>query len=101
MIEKEQFIQFIQEFIKHEEFINDISNIFNIDLYSCRLILYPESLFDFILKILFKQEVIDDIVWWVFEKRRVPSLQRWDEEGNEIPTETLEDLWNIVKDFRK
>ena len=28
-------------------------------------------------------------------------MKMWDKDGNEIPTETIEDLWEIVKDNRK
>ena len=28
-------------------------------------------------------------------------MKMWDKDDNEIPTETIEDLWEIVKDNRK
>ena len=32
---------------------------------------------------------------------RSVDYKMWDKDGNEIPTETLDDLWEIVKDYRK
>lgn len=29
------------------------------------------------------------------------STRIWDANGNEIPMETVEDLWNVVKNYRK
>lgn len=43
------------------------------------------------------QEALEEINWWFFEK---PYLKKGvhmkDAEGNPIPTETPEDLWNII-----
>lgn len=45
-------------------------------------------------------ELVDNINWWFFEKCDRPDYKMWDKEGNEIPTETILDLWNIVESNR-
>ena len=56
-----------------------------------------------VLPELFSDEGVDWINWWLFEK---PGFggdpnQAYDEDGNVIPTDTIDDLWNIVKDYQK
>jgi hypothetical protein len=46
----------------------------------------------------FDEEGQDWINWWLYEKDGNPELKAWDENDNEIPTETIDDLWNLVKD---
>lgn len=29
------------------------------------------------------------------------DFKMWDKDDNEIPTETIDDLWNIIKKYRK
>ena len=54
------------------------------------------------INILFEEEGVDDINWWLFERpMSPPGPKMWDSDGKEIPIETIEDLWNIVKDYRK
>lgn len=62
---------------------------------------YGNILFDEVLGLLFQEEGVDDINWWLYEKCGRPDYKMWDKDGNEIPTETLDDLWEIVKDYRK
>ena len=59
------------------------------------------DLFDKLLGLEFNEYAIDDITWWLWEKNGDPEMKMWDKDGNEIPTETIEDLWEIVKDNRK
>ena len=60
-----------------------------------------ESIWD----ITFDEDGVDWINWWIYER---PALfegdevnKAYNEDGSEIPTETVDDLWNIVKKFRK
>ena len=77
MITKEQFIKLITDHRKHNDRLDEV------------------------IGLLFQEEGVDDINWWLYEKCGRPDYKMWDKDGNEIPTETLDDLWEIVKDYRK
>lgn len=60
---------------------------------------------DLAVTVLFNEEGADWINWWLYERSAMfegePNNKAYDEEGKEIPTETIDDLWNLVKEFRK
>lgn len=63
------------------------------------------SLAESIWSIVFDEDGVDWINWWIYER---PALfegdevnKAYNEDGSEIPTETVDDLWNIVEKFRK
>lgn len=109
MITKEEFIELInnhkewcESVDKVEEVLNNTFPGINCNIHELDWIDYGGILFDNTLKLLFTDEGVDDIIWWLFERPMFPPGPRmWDENGEEIPTETIEDLWNIVKDNRK
>ena len=45
----------------------------------------------------FDEEGLDWINWRLYEKDGRPEMKVFDEDNNEIPTETIDDLWNLVK----
>lgn len=47
---------------------------------------------------LFNETGVDWINWWLYEKCGREDMKAFNEDGSEIPTQTIEDLWNIVKD---
>lgn len=98
---KEEFTKLISEQIKWGNEIDKISDIFKANLYECDWVEYACKLFNEILKISFKEEGVDDINWWIYEKDGNPELKMYDQDKKEIPTETLDDLWEIVKDYHK
>lgn len=104
MITKEQFIKLIT-LIQQIEKEQDRWDDFGINIYETSLSESIEDLTDFNIKLLFKESGVDWINWWLYER---PAMFEWeldnkayDENDNEIPTETIDDLWNIVKDYRK
>lgn len=102
MITKEQFIKLITNNRKHNNRLDEVGAVLGCTIYDCDWVEYGNLLFDEVLNLLFEEEAVDDINWWIYEKPSLPpGAGMWDEEGNEIPTETLDDLWEIVKDFRK
>ena len=58
-------------------------------------------MFEKYLETYFTEEGTDIIYWYLFEKNGNSEYKMWDKDKNEIPTETIEDLWNIVKDYLK
>lgn len=102
MITKEEFIKLIEDKKKWEHRIDEVSEVLRCNPLEMDWVEYGAILFDNVLSLLFEEDGADNINWWIFEKPSLPpGAGMWDEEGNEIPTETIEDLWNIVKDSRK
>lgn len=101
MITKEQFIKLITNHHKHNDRLDAVEDVLGLAIYDCDWVEYGNILFDEVLELLFQEEAVDDISWWLYEKCGRPAYKMYDGNGNEIPTETIEDLWNIVKDNRK
>lgn len=101
MITKEQFIKLITDNRKHNDRLDEVEDVLGCTIYDCDWVEYGNVLFDEVLNLLFKEEAVDDINWWLYEKCGRPDYKMWDKDGKEIPTETLDDLWEIVKDSRK
>lgn len=104
MITKEQFTKVIEDTLKlNKEY--DRWDDFGINLWELPIgdivADFAESIWD----ITFDEDGVDWINWWIYER---PALfegdevnKAYNEDGSEIPTETVDDLWNIVKKFRK
>lgn len=101
MITKEQFIKLITDNRKHNDRLDEVEDVLGLAIYDCDWVEYGNILFDEVLGLLFQEEGVDDINWWLYEKCGRPDYKMWDKDGNEIPTETLDDLWEIVKNYRK
>ena len=102
MITKEEFIDLI---LKQQEWYNRIDEVSEAlsvpTLLESDWVEYASVLFEKTLDLLFNEDGVDDIDWWMYEKSRNPELKIRDENGEEIPTDTVEDLWNLVKDNQK
>lgn len=99
---KEEFISLISEYQNWSSKLDKISEVLNIpNLFECSLLEYSEILFNKTLRLLFNEDGVEDISWWIYEKAGRKDMRMWDSEGNEIPTDTLDDLWNLVKDNQK
>ncbi len=101
MITKEQFVKLITDNRKHNDRLDEVEDVLGLAIYDCDWVEYGNILFDEVLGLLFQEEGVDDMNWWLYEKCGRPDYKMWDKDGNEIPTETLDDLWEIVKDYRK
>lgn len=104
MITKEQFTKVIEDTLKlNKEY--DRWDDFGINLWELPIGDIVADLAESIWDITFDEDGVDWINWWIYER---PALFEGDEvnkahneDGSEIPTETVDDLWNIVKKFRK
>lgn len=102
MITKEEFIDLISKQQEWSNRIDEVSEVLNTPtLFECDWVEYAATLFDKTLDLLFDTEGTDNINWWMYEKSEDPGPKMWDRNGKEIPTDTIEDLWNLVKDNRK
>lgn len=99
MITKDEFITLIDDYQKWSKQVDKASEVLGVStLFESNLIDYTSRLFDKTINILFDENGTDDIYWWLYEKSGSPDFKMWDKEGNEIPSETIDDLWEIVKD---
>lgn len=99
---KEEFISLISEYQDWSSKVDKASEVLNIpNLFECSLVEYGATLFDKTIGLLFNKDGVDDISWWVYEKAGRKDMRMWDSDGKEIPTDTLDDLWNLVKDNQK
>ena len=104
MITKEQFTKVIEDTLKlNKEY--DRWDDFGISLWELPIGDTIANLAESIWDITFDEDGVDWINWWIYER---PALfegdevnKAYNEDGSEIPTETVDDLWNIVEKFRK
>ena len=101
MINKENFYKLIKGHKKFEKDYSVIQDALGInDLFECPLVDYAYELFQRTLSLLFKEEAVEDINWWIYEKNGRSDYKMF-YKGKEIPTESIGDLWEIVKDKQK
>jgi hypothetical protein len=100
MLTKETFIQLIKNHKKQRENLDVLMNA-GLDLWEADVIEYGNKLFDTIIDLCFDEDGTDWIYWWLYDKDNNPDIKAFDNEHNEIPTETIEDLWQVVKDYLK
>jgi hypothetical protein len=99
---KEGFVKLIENAQNYSKELDRWSD-FGIDLFELPISELGWGFLNTVLPELLSDEGVDWINWWLFEK---PGLggdpnQAYDENGNVIPTDTIDDLWNIVKDYQK
>ena len=102
MITKEEFIDLILKQQEWSNRVDEVSKALNVPtLFESDWVEYTSILFAKTLNLLFNEDGVDDISWWMYEKSGNPEFKMWDENEKEIPTDTIEDLWNLVKDNQK
>lgn len=77
---------------------------FGIELFELPISEYGWNFLNIALLELFSEEGVDWVNWWLFEKPGIfggESNQAWDKDGNVIPTDTIDDLWNLIKEYLK
>lgn len=100
---KEEFIELVESAQKYSAEIKRWDD-FGIDLYEKTITELGWKIFDIALNASFKEEGVDWINWWLFEKPGIfgnECNQAWDEDDKVIPTDTLDDMWNLVKEYLK
>lgn len=99
MITKEQFIKHINLVQSEEKELDKWKDI-GIDIWSSDLVqnLYEHR--DLVIELTFDVEGQDWINWWLYEAIKIDDAEAIDENGNDIPTRTIDDLWNLVENHR-
>jgi hypothetical protein len=104
MINKEEFVDVINTVRAYNTEL-DKWEAFGISLYELPLGEISAKLSEMVYTNLFEDAGIDWINWWLYEKPELfegdPVNEAYDENHNIIPTDTIDDLWNLVKDYRK
>lgn len=93
---KEEFIELINEYQEKHDFINRACDVFP-GFFENKIVEYANIMFDRLMNAYFTDEGADWIAWWLFERSNIDEPQAWDENNQVIPTNTVEDLWNVVK----
>ena len=95
---KEKFAEMILEIQNFNYQVDQWCEVLCSNLFESPLVTSGWSLINKLIESNFDEEGQDWINWWLYEKDGNPELKAWDENDNEIPTETIDDLWNLVKD---
>ena len=103
MISKENFIKAIT-FAKtfDDVYMSEEFKFIDLDMLDSELLVHKHNECEILWKSLFDEVGFNWIWWWINEKNapwRAP-LEAHDKDGNIIPTKTVDDLWELVKDNR-
>lgn len=100
IITKDEFIKLLEEHDDQENRVDTLASI-GLDIFDSPLLEYGNMMFERLIKAYFTEEGADWVFWWLYEKHGDPDMKAWDENHNEIPMETMEDLWNYVEQYLK
>lgn len=96
-MERELFIGICESFINLHYNYRDIERVINLDYYISKM----EFAMDTLFKSVYTTEGVDNIWWYIFERRDEGSnVMATDSEGNEI-MDTLESLYDFVTSCNK
>ena len=93
-----EFKKLVNDYKEYLEELEKYSDL-KIDLYDTKLASFAEGMFDRYLRLIFNKDGVEWFYWWIFEKPQTGDEQAWDINGNVIPTETVEDLYNLLQDY--
>ena len=100
MITREEFIELLNDRINWNDKVEQLCELLGSNLWESDIFNYGEILFEKILNLRFNDSGIDIIFWWLYERKYDKDLNI-KIDGKEVPSDTLDDLWEIVKDYRK
>lgn len=100
-MESKEFESLITKYKKFLKYADDVMDLTGWDMCETPFFDFPGVMFDKVLDLCFEDEGKDAIYWWMFEKDGDKDMKMYEKDGTEIPTETITDLWNYVKDYRK
>lgn len=96
MIGKQEFIDLINSHTEQNSRIDDLSKLFEY-VYGNPIIDWGFQMFDMLISALFNEDGVSWIDYYLYE-----NPEKCFYVGEEkIPLETLDDLWKVIKDYRK
>lgn len=97
---KEGFVKLIENAQNYSKELDRWSD-FGIDLFGLPISELGWGFLNTVLPELFSDEGVDWVNWWLFEKPGFYGESNQAYDGKVIPTDTIDDLWNLVKDYQK
>lgn len=102
LISKEELTDLLREHYEQQERLDKLGEA-GLRLWDSDLMEYGNMMFERLIKARFTKEGSEWIFWWLYE---LPFFNgdgphATDENGDPIPTETLDDLWKLVEPYRK
>lgn len=94
-IDKQEFIDLITNYINLTDNIDKLDQFLHACIYESKDYEFIDNMFHKILKYNFNDEDIELIDWWLYERRDNPELKMYIDK-KEVPTETIEDIWNLL-----
>ena len=104
MITKDQFIQAVENSKRYNEvYQSDKFAFIDLEALDETFLKYKDRECSALWEALFEEEGCDWINWWIYEKnsRWGSSLEAKNIDGSIIPTKTVDDLWELVKEYQK
>lgn len=99
MITKEIFTNVITKHQIQSKKLDQLTEL-GFNIWDTQIIDFGWQIFDIFIETNFDEEGKDWIFWWLYERNETIFDQAWDEYGNKIPTETIDDLWNLIEKHR-
>lgn len=100
MITKSLFVKCIEKHKSQNKILDQLEEL-GFEIWDTSVIEFGWQMFDAFLDSNFNEDGKDWINWWLYERNFLGNEpQAWDENGKEIPTETIDDLWNLVEKYR-
>lgn len=96
MIGKDEFTELIQSCIEQDQRIDDLRKIFSTS-FDDPIMDWGYKIFDMLLNMYFTKEGVNWISYYLWENS---EKCYYDENDKRVPLETINDLWNIVREYR-
>ena len=94
-IDKQEFIDLITNYINLTDNIDKLDQLLYACIYESKNYEFIDNMFHEILKYNFNDEDIELIDWWLYERRNNSELKMYIDK-KEVPTETIEDIWDLL-----
>lgn len=96
MIEESSFKVLIEGYFKQHDRVDNLDDLMP-GVAASEVIDYGFKMFDELINVYFNEFGIDWIYYYLYE-----NLEKcYYENGERKPLETLDDLWNLIKEYRK
>lgn len=97
MINKEQFVKLINEFMEWNEGLNKIYETFKFEPMNVPCVEYGSRVFGLLLELCFDEYAQNLIYWWTLERKNNIKVinDMYSDEWNAI--KTVDDLWEHIK----
>lgn len=96
MIGKQEFIDLINSHTEQNSRIDDLSKVFEY-AYGNPIIDWGFQMFNMLISALFDEDGVNWIDYYLYDN---PEKCFYEDE-EKVPLETLDDLWKVIKDYRK